>query len=141
MTVKQIIIVRKDLKNTKGEKVRTGKLVAQGCHASNAVLLKNWHKVVLYKLLYKTKLWFNFALQSAWFQWINGSFTKICVYVNNEAELLEVYNKANSIGLPCALITDKGATEFGGVPTNTAVAIGPCYSEDLIGITDKLSLF
>lgn len=35
---KQIIVIRTDLKNHQGQKVRTGKLIAQACHASIAFL-------------------------------------------------------------------------------------------------------
>ena len=35
-TVKQVLVIRKDLKNTDGHKVRSGKVQAQACHASEA---------------------------------------------------------------------------------------------------------
>ena len=36
--IKQVIVVRTDLRNTEGQKVRTGKLFAQVSHASMAFL-------------------------------------------------------------------------------------------------------
>lgn len=41
---------------------------------------------------------------------------------------------------PCALIQDHGLTEFGGVPTYTAVAIGPAEDVVIDRITGELSL-
>ena len=76
------------------------------------------------------------ALQS----WIDGKFTKICVSVDSESELFEIVNKAQSAGLTCALITDAGLTEFGGVPTRTCCAIGPNWAEDVDKITGHLKL-
>lgn len=72
--------------------------------------------------------------------WIKGSFTKICVYVNSEAELLEVYEKAFAAGIDVSLIKDKGLTEFGGVATYTAVGLGPDSSEVIDVITGSLPL-
>ncbi|TXG81148.1 MAG: peptidyl-tRNA hydrolase [Spirochaetes bacterium] len=126
----QVIVVRKDLK------MRRGKEIAQSCHASTGILLHNLPKVIWYKLLYKM----NIKLNNAWYQWLNGSFTKITVYVNSEQELLDTYEKAKTANLPTVLITDKGLTEFNGVPTNTCIAIGPVYKPELIGITNHLPL-
>lgn len=41
---------------------------------------------------------------------------------------------------PGALIEDSGATEFGGVPTNTVAAVGPASNEALKPITGHLKL-
>ena len=72
--------------------------------------------------------------------WLSGRFTKVVVRVDSEAELLEVYQKAKDAGLPCSLIQDSGATEFHGVPTYTAVAIGPDEAEKIDAITGQLKL-
>jgi PTH2 family peptidyl-tRNA hydrolase len=72
--------------------------------------------------------------------WLTDKFTKICVSVNSEAELLEVYGNAKEKGLICSLITDAGLTEFNGVPTITCCAIGPVWSDEVDEITGKLSL-
>ena len=129
---KQVIVMRLDLKNSNGHKVRTGKLIAQGAHASmKAVLDQMVSKDGKMILDLKDK-----ALQS----WIDGKFTKICVSVDSESELFEIVNKAQSAGLTCALITDAGLTEFGGVPTRTCCAIGPNWAEDVDKITGHLKL-
>jgi PTH2 family peptidyl-tRNA hydrolase len=72
--------------------------------------------------------------------WLADKFTKICVRVDSEAELFDVYNKAKEAGLIVALIQDAGLTEFGGVPTYTCVAVGPASNEELQPITGHLKL-
>lgn len=72
--------------------------------------------------------------------WIEGIFTKICVSVDSEEELLEIYNKAKDSGLMCSLIQDVGLTEFGGVPTYTCCAIGPNWDTEIDPITSHLKL-
>lgn len=126
-----------------GKKVtpRKGKYIAQGSHASLKAILDlmstrpalNPGKPIIKELvMYPT---------SALYDWINGTFTKICVCVETEEELLEVYNKAKDKGLICSLITDAGNTEFDGVPTITCCAIGPAWSYELEDITKHLQLF
>ena len=73
-------------------------------------------------------------------EWVDGIFTKICVSVNSEAELMDCYNKAKEAGLNCALIEDNGLTEFNGVITRTCIAIGPNASEKIDLITGGLPL-
>jgi peptidyl-tRNA hydrolase, PTH2 family len=51
--------------------------------------------------------------------WLESSFRKVTVKVGSEAELMAVYEKAVEAGLVAHLITDRGLTEFGGVPTRT----------------------
>ena len=72
--------------------------------------------------------------------WQENLATKICVGVSSEQELCDIYDNAKNAGIPCALITDAGKTEFGGVPTKTAVAIGPYKVEEIDKITGKLTL-
>ena len=73
-------------------------------------------------------------------KWKDGIFTKACLGVDSEEELLDIYNKAQEAGLPVALITDSGLTEFKGVPTNTCMAIGPDRIEKIDAITGHLKL-
>ena len=72
--------------------------------------------------------------------WIDGQFKKICVSVNSEEELLEIVQKAKDVGIPYALITDSGLTEFHGVKTNTCGAIGPSSEDVVNAITGHLKL-
>ena len=73
--------------------------------------------------------------------WINGIFTKIAVYVESEEELLALEVKAREAGLPVGLIQDNGLTEFKGIPTHTALGIGPANAEAINSITGHLPLF
>ena len=137
MHTKQVIVVRKDLK------MRTGKAISQGAHASLAILTNNligypfvWYKFP-FKLIRFLRLFF---FHRAFRVWHTGRFTKICVYVNSEQELKDIYNKAKANGLLCSLITDAGLTEFGGIPTLTVSAIGPDESSKIDEITGKLPL-
>lgn len=128
--VKQVIVMRKDLLNKDGDKVRTGKLIAQGAHASTGFVtqrLKDQGR--------------NFVFTDAEWEWINGIFTKVCVQVENEEELVKVHLNAHLNGVYSHLIVDKGLTEFGGVPTTTCCAVGPDWSDLVDKITGHLKLY
>lgn len=130
--VKQVIIVRKDLK------MRKGKMIAQGAHASLAVLLRGG--TIQNISVYPRKNNYVIPLTPEMEQWLEGRFTKICVGVDSEDELLTIYDKAKMAKLPCSLIQDAGLTEFDGVPTYTAVAIGPAKNNAIDKITGDLKL-
>ncbi len=121
---KQVIVMRKDLN------MRKGKMVAQGAHASLGAVFLLQNEYQDGKLDRQTPFW----------HWVNGTFTKICVSVNSDIELLDIYNAAMDDGLPVKLITDAGHTEFHGVPTRTCLAIGPAWSEDIDKVTGHLVL-
>lgn len=114
-SAKQVIVMRKDLN------MRKGKMIAQGAHASGKVLLDS-------------------AVDDAMKSWLENGVTKICVYVNSEQELRDIFKQARQAKLPSALITDSGHTEFRGIPTVTCCAIGPAWSEDVDKITGELPL-
>lgn len=101
--------------------MRAGKMVAQGAHASMAVVLPNLN---------------DWRVE----EWLRNSFTKVCVRVESEEELLHVYVAARRAGLLAALITDNGKTEFDRVPTNTCIAVGPDTPENLAPVTGALRL-
>lgn len=96
-----------------------GKMVAQGSHACLYAYLKTPQ-----------------AVRDMWF---GQRQAKICVYVNSEAELFEIFKKAEDAGLPAVLIKDAGLTEF-KEPTYTAVGIGPCEENQVDPITGNLKL-
>ena len=73
--------------------------------------------------------------------WFEKRFKKVVVYCPGEKELVEIYNQAKKAGLPCALITDAGLTEFNGVPTKTCVGIGPADPDEIDKITGNLPLY
>jgi len=145
MNVKQVIVMRKDLN------MRKGKIAAQAAHASMKVFFDRMTKVfrddfVIYGKDINVKGapvkgQFKIELTPEMEHWKEGPFTKVCVYVNSEEELLDIVEKAKGSGLPVALITDSGKTEFNGVPTNTCCAIGPDLSEKIDEITGKLTLY
>lgn len=137
MNTKQVIIVRTDLRNSSGQKVRSGKLMAQVSHASMGALLKCFRK---YKTNDDTTVYTcEFGKNSVLHEWLEGKFTKICVAVDSEEELLNIYDSIPD-EIPSVLITDCGLTEFNGIPTNTCVGIGPYVSEEIDKITGHLKL-
>lgn len=71
--------------------------------------------------------------------WLTGRFKKICVSVNSEQELLDLYERARAANVVCALIKDAGLTEF-KEPTYTAVAIGPDREDVVDRFTKDLPL-
>lgn len=141
---KQVIVFRKDL--LKGENaIRKGKFGAQCAHASLAALLTYFSK---YEHDFydspnlKECCEYNvvFDKNSILDNWLNGTFTKICVSVDNDEELLKIKKQCDEAHIPNALITDAGLTEFHGVPTNTCLGIGPFWSEEIDKITKNLKL-
>lgn len=121
MDTKQVIVIRRDLK------MRRGKEIAQGGHACMQWLVYRYQR--------------NQNLSAAEEDWLKNSHTKVCLQVDSEAALLEVYEKAKAVGLSIALVTDLGRTEFHGVPTNTCLAIGPDESAKIDAITGHLKLY
>ena len=126
MEHKQVIILRKDLN------MRKGKLVAQGAHASMGAILglcqQDGDKLIL-------------EMDDRVKPWLTGRFKKICVYVNSEEELLALHQQAKDAGLVTSLIQDSGLTEFGGVKTYTAVAVGPDSEDKIDAVCKHLPLF
>lgn len=100
MKTKQVIVMRTDLN------MRKGKMVAQGAHASAAVLTQ-----------FKSYDEYPEELK----EWLDNSFIKICVGIGSEEELLKLYAEVKDDGLLCSLITDNGTTEFGNKKTIPAL--------------------
>ena len=146
--VKQVLVFRKDL--LKGENaIRKGKFAAQCCHASLGAVLSLMEKIPTYKSndgeeceLENITYQVTFEPNSVLDKWLNGIFKKICLCVNNDEELIELYNKIKETNpeIPCVLITDAGHTEFHGVPTNTCMGIGPFWSDEIDVFTHELKL-
>jgi len=110
--MKQVILVRKDLKLSKG------KLSAQCAHASvEAVLRSDKEKVNEWRIFSK----------------------KVILKVKDEKELLEFKRLADKSKLVNALIKDAGLTE---IPpgTITCLAIGPDEDKKIDKITGKLKI-
>ncbi len=121
MPIKQVIVMRRDLK------MRRGKEIAQGSHASNAILME----VGFYGRTPSDEL----------MEWLNTGTTKICVRVDSDQELMDIYQAASEVGLFVHLVTDAGHTEFHGVPTRTCLAIGPDHSDKIDKVTGSLPLY
>lgn len=121
MDVKQIILMRRDLH------MRRGKEIAQGAHASMAWLS---HRVRNGELLSDVQK-----------EWLADKFTKVCLQVHSEEELLGLAAAAEKAGLESHVIQDCGHTEFNGVPTYTAAAIGPDLAQLIDPITGHLKLY
>ncbi|MEM0143280.1 MAG: peptidyl-tRNA hydrolase Pth2 [Candidatus Parvarchaeum sp.] len=114
--IKQVIILRKDIK------MGTGKMIAQGSHAS------------LMSFLSTEKIYPEIAKK-----WIAEGETKIVLKVNKVEEFEDLKNKLKRSGLPFQIVKDAGQTQ---VPpdTETAVGIGPYYTDEIDKITGKLKL-
>jgi peptidyl-tRNA hydrolase, PTH2 family len=133
---KQVLVVRTDLK------MRKGKTVSQGAHASGKVFFDTIPREELERGWPEgfSRIKLTIEVDKSMFLWLAGIFTKVCCRVDSEEELLEIYERAKAAGLPCCLITDAGRTEFHGVPTNTAVSVGPAMPEEIDPITGNLKL-
>jgi PTH2 family peptidyl-tRNA hydrolase len=118
---KQVIVMRRDLM------MRRGKEVSQGAHASMMWLALRVQQP-------------GFAFNEAERRWLEGGFTKICVQVFSEEDLLKIVQKAREAGVMAHLVVDAGRTEFRGVPTPTCCAVGPDFPERIDPITGKLRL-
>ncbi|MGL6084171.1 MAG: aminoacyl-tRNA hydrolase [Gammaproteobacteria bacterium] len=121
--MKQILILRTKYPSNNG--LRKGKLIAQGAHASVSAVFDGLSRGETKK---HVEDWFVYGQ------------AKIAVYVHSEEELLELWNKIQSTGLACSLIKDSGKTEFGGIPTLTAIGFGPAPTELIDPITRHLPL-
>jgi PTH2 family peptidyl-tRNA hydrolase len=110
--MKQVILVRKDLKLSKG------KLSAQCSHASVEAVLRSDKE--------KIETWRKFS-------------KKVILKVNDEQELLKFKKLADKKKLTNALIRDAGLTEI-PYGTITCLAIGPDKEEKINKITGKLKM-
>ena len=127
--MKQVILIRRDLK------MRRGKEIAQGSHASMAFMVRRMRKIPFLKRR------MSLVVNDAEMYWLTKGMAKVCLKVNSEEELLSLHEKALAAGVESHLIRDSGKTEFNGVPTVTACAIGPDEPERIDAITGDLSLY
>ena len=130
MSSKQVLVMKKF------PSLRTGKYVAQGAHAAVGAVFA-LGKLDDYGDNLIIPLYNPFVRE-----WITGSFAKVCLQADTtlDQELIDLQNKAKAAGLPTSLITDSGRTEFNGVPTMTALGIGPGSIEEIDKITGHLKL-
>lgn len=129
---KQVIVMRKDLG------MRKGKMIAQACHSSMLFIL---NRINLSPLIGTSlKCSYKNVFKEPMEYWVNEKMTKVCLGVESEEELLDIYEKAQEAELEVHLVTDEGLTDFHGIPTNTCLAIGPDYPENIDKITGNLKL-
>lgn len=120
-SVKQVILYRRDLN------MRKGKIGAQIAHASMGTLLD--------RNLSKQRYLLEVDLDEVTAQWLESGYRKIVLTVENEEDLMRAYDEARQAELHVHLVTDLGFTEFNGVPTRTALAIGPAIDSKIDAIT------
>jgi peptidyl-tRNA hydrolase, PTH2 family len=113
MTLKQVIIVRNDLKMPKG------KLSAQVAHGSVEAVLNSDSKMVQ--------------------AWKKQGMKKSVLKVASEKELRDLLVHAKNAGLSVGLINDAGRT-FLEPGTTTVLGIGPDVEEKIDKITGHLTL-
>lgn len=113
MSDKLVIIVRNDLKLTKG------KMAAQAAHAAVDCVLNADKKILE--------------------EWLNDGAKKVVLKVADLKELLKYKELAAKAGLNYALITDAGHTQ---VPagTTTVLGIGPDEEKRIDAVTEELKL-
>ena len=110
---RQIIVVNSELGLPKG------KLASQVAHAAVAAFLE--------------------AAPSARAAWLSAGMPKVVLKAANQAELQELQARAQSAGLPVALIQDAGRTVV-AEGTVTCIGIGPAAAAALEPITGSLKL-
>ena len=138
-TVKQVVLVPRDLRTADGHKVRTGKLMAQAGHAAMAWLGSRFRNAAHGAAV---DGYYSICLTNAEEDWlVHGAFAKIVLGVENEVDLHNLVAEARIKFLPAEVITDAGHTEFRGVPTVTCAAIGPGPSDLIDQITGHLKPF
>lgn len=130
MAAKQVLVMKKFPKD---RNMRTGKYCAQASHASVGAIFNIGSIQGDYLMIPLT----NPSVK----EWITTNFKKVTCYVETDEELIAIYKTAREAGITTSLIKDAGLTEFNGVPTLTAVGVGPDDEEKINKITGHLPLF
>ena len=124
--VKQVIVVRKDLH------LRRSELAAYVATASMGFLIDNNESDRGDEISVK--------LSSEEAKWINGTYKKIVVGVDSEAELKDVMFRAELSGMGVYPVFDKRHVNNEGDVTAACIAIGPDESELVDQVTGHLKL-
>ena len=122
MNVKQVIVIRDDIKMSRG------KTAVQVAHASMSFMTSS----------IKTNIPVDYSEIEKY--WIENSFAKICVRAKSEDELNKIHDDALNAGIKVSIIIDSGKTEFHGEPTATCLALGPDLDSKIDEITGHLEL-
>jgi peptidyl-tRNA hydrolase, PTH2 family len=115
MVYKQVILVRTDLKMSRG------KTAAQCSHAAVEASLNSKKK---HRLIFSA--------------WRLSGMKKVVLKVANQKELYKYAQESKDAGLTTAIISDAGMTEL-KPGTTTCVAIGPDKESKIDLVTGKLS--
>lgn len=130
--VKQLIIVRTDLGLSKG------RLVSQGAHASLAVITNMMNRSISNGGLIQYTLPTTFGSDVD--IWLHETFTKVVLKVDSKQQLLDLYKKANELGLHTSFIRESSLIDENGDHTLTCIAVGPAKDEYLLPISEGLKL-
>ena len=116
MEFKQVIVARTDLGMGKG------KLAAQVAHASLAGVEE------------------SMGGRHEWYEeWKEQGQAKVVVKAGSESELTDLFKKAKALGLPSAIIQDRGLTQV-EPGTATCLVIGPAPASEVDRVTGHLKL-
>ena len=136
---KMMIVMGRDLK------MRKGKIAAQAGHAAVEAVLSALRREERFSDLCPPEDGLGLLTEgktvSPLTEWFNKGCAKICVYVDSEAELLQIAKQAEEKGIIAAVITDAGMTEFHGVPPKTCLALEPLPSDKADELTGGLPLY
>jgi peptidyl-tRNA hydrolase len=111
--MKQVIVVNEALK------LPRGKLAAQVAHASVGAFLE--------------------ASEEAKQAWVNSGMAKIVLKVDQEIDLIRLYQLAVSRNIPARLIKDAGRTVI-QEGTMTCLGLGPASDMEIDAVTGELKL-
>ncbi len=117
LELKQVLILRKDLKMSKG------KAAAQASHAAVSAAIK---------MMRQNPTLFN--------KWWNGGQMKVVLAVESETQLEEIESRIRRSGVFVAKINDAGRTQL-PPGTTTALGIGPHNQLAIEKITSTLKLY
>ncbi|PWI49726.1 aminoacyl-tRNA hydrolase [Candidatus Heimdallarchaeota archaeon B3_Heim] len=117
LELKQVLILRKDLKMSKG------KAAAQASHAAVSAAIK---------MMRQNPALFN--------KWWNGGQMKVVLAVESETQLEEIESRIRRSGVFVAKINDAGRTQL-PPGTTTALGIGPHNQLEIEKITSTLKLY
>lgn len=127
MSVKQVIVMRRDLGLSRG------RLAAQVAHASIKVFFDRLIEVGDGR--YEIGPCEDWDWHGAVKPWVTECFTKVVLGAKDKATLLDLQEKAKAAGIPTGLMEE---SDLGGEPT--ALALGPAKSEDLDPLVAHLRL-
>jgi len=116
------LIVRGDLEDVTGGLIPTGKLMGQAGHGFCTALIQVIERNGLVARYYA------------------DNQPKIVLKVKNLHALLRAETECKEAGLNHFLVTDAGHTIF-KEPTQTCLAIGPCYKSELPKFISRMQLF